>query len=69
RNNIVNVEKFFKYYEANGWKVGKNPMKDWKACIRTWESNNYNNNNQQAKTNNLAYDPNADYSKDGGFYD
>jgi uncharacterized protein YdaU (DUF1376 family) len=69
RNNIVNVEKFFNYYEANGWKVGKNPMKDWKACIRTWESNNYNNNNQQAKTNNLAYDPNADYSKDGGFYD
>jgi len=69
RNNIVNAEKFFNYYEANGWKVGKNPMKDWKACIRTWESNNYNNNNQQAKTNNLAYDPNADYSKDGGFYD
>ena len=25
------------YYEANGWKVGRNPMKDWKAAVRTWE--------------------------------
>lgn len=24
------------YYQANGWKVGKNPMKDWKAAVRTW---------------------------------
>jgi hypothetical protein len=27
---------FFDYYESNGWKVGKNPMKDWKATIRIW---------------------------------
>jgi len=39
RKNTVNAEKFFNYYEANGWKVGKNKMKDWKACIRTWEQN------------------------------
>ena len=49
RNNIVNAEKFFNYYEANGWKVGKNPMKDWKACVRTWESNNFNNNQGETK--------------------
>ena len=30
-------EAFFAYYESNGWKVGKNPMKDWKAALRTWE--------------------------------
>lgn len=35
----VNAETFFNYYEANGWKVGKNPMKDWKAAVRTWQSN------------------------------
>lgn len=34
----VNPEAFFNYYESNGWKVGKNPMKDWKACVRTWNA-------------------------------
>ena len=37
RNNGVDAEKWFDYYSANGWKVGKNPMKDWKAAVRTWE--------------------------------
>ena len=37
RNNGVNPVKWFNYYTANGWKVGKNPMKDWKAAVRTWE--------------------------------
>ena len=37
RNNNINPEQFIDYYEANGWKVGKNSMKDWKAAIRTWE--------------------------------
>lgn len=36
-NSIINPETFFNYYESNGWKVGKNPMKDWKAAVRTWE--------------------------------
>ena len=39
RNNFVDAEKFFDYYSSNGWKVGKNPMKDWKASVRTWEKN------------------------------
>jgi hypothetical protein len=29
-------EKFHSFYESNGWKVGKNPMKNWKAAIGTW---------------------------------
>jgi predicted phage replisome organizer len=48
RNNNVNAEHFFDYYESNGWKVGKNSMKDWKAAVRTWEKNNYN---KPAKSN------------------
>ena len=40
RNNDVDANRFYNYYEANGWKVGRNPMKDWKACVRTWERNN-----------------------------
>lgn len=43
RKNNVNPGMFFNYYESNGWKVGKNPMKDWQASIRTWEKNNFNN--------------------------
>ena len=41
RNNNVDAIKFVNYYEANGWKVGKNKMKNWKASVRTWERNNY----------------------------
>lgn len=37
RNNSVDSQRFYDYYESNGWKVGKNPMKDWKASVRTWE--------------------------------
>lgn len=37
RGNKVDPERWFDYYTSNGWKVGKNPMKDWKAAVRTWE--------------------------------
>ena len=37
RGNKVNVDSFMAYYESNGWMVGKNRMKDWKAAVRTWE--------------------------------
>lgn len=42
RNNNVDAELFINYYESNGWKVGRNSMKDWKACVRTWERNKVN---------------------------
>lgn len=50
RNNKVDAEKFIDYYESNGWRVGKNPMKDWRACIRSWERNNYSNHNKKNQT-------------------
>ena len=58
RNNNVNAEQFFDYYESNGWKVGKNAMKDWKACVRTWERNGYDKpikkkNNKQDALNDM----------------
>lgn len=37
RNNNVDAQRFIDYYTANGWKVGRNAMKDWKAAVRTWE--------------------------------
>ena len=36
----VDAQHFIDYYESNGWKVGRNPMKDWKATCRRWSSTN-----------------------------
>jgi len=41
-----NAEHFFNYYESNGWMVGKNKMKNWKATVKTWMSKDYNNQTQ-----------------------
>ncbi len=46
RNNNVDAEKFITHYQSNGWKVGKTPMKDWKAAVRTWEKNDYGYHNK-----------------------
>lgn len=37
RGNKVDPAAFVSFYDSNGWKVGKNPMKDWRAAVRTWE--------------------------------
>ncbi len=39
RGNQVNPQRFHDFYTANGWRIGKVPMKDWKAAIRSWETN------------------------------
>ena len=41
RNNTIDPQHFIDYYTSNGWLVGKNKMKDWKAAVRTWERNGY----------------------------
>ena len=38
RGNGINAQKFVDHYETVGWLVGKNPMKDWRAAVRTWET-------------------------------
>lgn len=48
RKNTVDPEKWFNYYESNGWMVGKNKMKKWKAAVRTWERNGFNKTNKEA---------------------
>lgn len=42
RRNQVDPERFVDFYASNGWKVGKNPMKDWRAAVRTWEKRDDN---------------------------
>lgn len=52
RNNGIDPEKFFAYYESQGWYVGKKRMRNWKYAVITWEKNNYggefNDGNTQA---------------------
>jgi hypothetical protein len=42
RRNAVDAEQWYDHYEAVGWKVGRNPMKDWRAAVRTWERQDFN---------------------------
>ena len=49
RQNGIDASKFIDYYESVGWKVGKQPMKDWKAAVRTWERRDASNSPSQAK--------------------
>lgn len=37
RKNGVDAQRFVDFYASKGWLIGKNPMKDWRACVRTWE--------------------------------
>lgn len=37
RGNRIDAEAFFAFYESNGWKVGRAPMRDWHAAVVTWE--------------------------------
>lgn len=41
RKNNVDAQRFIDYYESNGWQVGRNKMKDWRAAVRTWERNGF----------------------------
>ena len=40
RNNDIDAQRFIDFYESKNWMIGKNKMKDWKACVRTWEQKN-----------------------------
>lgn len=59
----VDAERFIDYYTSNGWKVGKNPMKDWKAAVRTWARNGYDTNNKSQGSGNPWWDA----LQNGGF--
>lgn len=37
RGNAVDAQKFVDFYTSKGWRVGSQPMRDWKAAVRTWE--------------------------------
>ena len=53
RQNGIDAHHFYDYYESNGWKVGKSPMKDWKATVRSWERNGYSTGKQQKENHSV----------------
>ena len=46
--------QFIDHYEARGWLIGKNPMKDWKAAVRTWKRNSNQFTPQQTQTTKIS---------------
>jgi predicted phage replisome organizer len=56
RQNNVDADRFIDYYTANGWLVGKNKMRDWKAAVRTWERNGYDGKQQSAGNSSFEVD-------------
>ena len=60
RNNGINAEAFYDFYESKGWCVGKNKMKDWKACVRTWEQRNKKESGELPSWWNKSYERKED---------
>lgn len=53
RLNNVDANKFIDHYTSNGWLVGKNKMKDWKAAVRTWEKSSFAKQGNSQQSSNL----------------
>lgn len=70
RKNGIDAQEFYDKYEANGWVVGRNgnPMKDWRATVRTWENFRKGNPNagKKAGTSTSPYKPDGTYDYEGG---
>lgn len=67
RGNGIDAQRFVDYYQARGWELGKGrKVKDWKACVRTWESNRKSNQEYQKPTRQQPRPNDAipDYDKD-----
>ena len=55
RGNTLDPHAWMDHYTANGWKVGKNPMKDWKAAVRQWERNDLRGNSGKASAKPVTF--------------
>ena len=66
RKNNVDADTFFNFYESKDWYIGKNKMKNWKACIITWEKSRNNKNNTNDRSTPHFHQKGKDYG-DGSF--
>ena len=51
---VLDANHFYDHYEARGWMIGKNPMKDWKAAVRTWKRNSSTFTTVQTQTTKIS---------------
>ncbi len=58
RNNGVDAWRWYNFYQAKGWLIGKNKMKDWKAAVRTWEEKKPTTSTNEQKVKLNATNPN-----------
>lgn len=54
QNYTINAYSWYSYYESNGWMVGRNKMKDWKACVRNWAAREYNKPKESLKKSDIV---------------
>ena len=59
KNLQLDAERFVNYYDSNGWSVGKNKMKDWKAAVRNWA--------KPKEQKEMIYDPIVEKIKQMGY--
>lgn len=64
RQNDVDPTKWYNFYSAKGWMIGKNKMKDWKAAVRTWEKNNFESNGTGKQKQQFGNNSNSGVSDD-----
>ena len=62
-NYNVDGQRFYDYYESNGWRVGKNPMKSWQASVRTWARSDRQQQPKSDATANICTHFSGDYSE------
>ena len=55
RKNKVCADTFIDFYASKGWMIGKGKMKDWRACVRTWEKNSVKDNTGRKQLANKDY--------------
>ena len=65
---ILEAQKFFDYYTSNGWKVGKNPMKDWHATVRNWMNNSTKETPKTNTNEQRAYDIQYQRANDPSYF-
>jgi len=49
RGNSIDPESFVDFYQSKNWMIGKNKVKDWEACVRTWEKNRSDNKPESSR--------------------
>lgn len=67
RGYNISADRFVDYYTANGWRVGKNPMKDWRAAVRSWAARDQGESKPAQKNPALNYSQRDSKGRANGF--